>query len=261
MRYQGFIEKYNVPQTNFLLYHGVSEAIKRYLKVVKLAPLTHKKIYASELWDCIMAGSRTIKIKLQEDNSIPTAVKKWNEIFINLKWNIIFKNAIKNSADSQLQWFQLRLIHRILPTKKYLVQCNLTVDSSCSFCGVTDETLSHLFWNCRHVKSFWDDMINFLHEKCIHCTRLYFKEELILFGSAEKIKTDGPMNFLILFAKFYIYKCKFDNIKPNLKTYLKQLQHRISIERALAFKSNKYEAFKNSWFVYQPLFTNENIQL
>ena len=69
------------------------------------------------------------------------------------------------------------------------------------------------------------------------------------------------MNFLILFAKFYIYKCKFDNIKPNLKTYIKLLQHRISIERALAFKSNKYEAFKNSWFVYQPLFTNENIQL
>ena len=208
-----------------------------------------------------MAGSNVIKTKLQEKIAVPTAVNKWNEIFVDLKWNIIFKNAIKHSSDSQLQWFQIRLIHRILPTKKYLVQCNLTDDPSCSFCGNTDETLSHLFWNCTHVQKFWEDMINLLHDKCVHCARLLLKEELILFGTANNIKTDRPLNFIILFAKFYIYKCKFDNSKPNLQAFIKQLQHRILIERALALKYNKYEMFKLNWFVYLPIFTVRNIQL
>ena len=154
MSFQDFKNKYNVANADFLLYQGVSEAIKKYLNDVKRHPLLHRKIYASELWDCILAGNKVIKAKLHEEISMPTAVKKWNEIFIDLKWNTIFKNTIKHSSDSQLRWFQIRLIHRILPTKKYLFRCNLTDDPLCSFCGDTDETLSHLFWNCTHVKSF-----------------------------------------------------------------------------------------------------------
>ena len=97
-----------------------------------------------------------------------------------------------------------------------------------------------------------------LHEKCIHCTRFKFKEELVLFGYAEKIYIDRPMDLIILFAKFYIYKCKFESNKPSIKPFLQQLTHRIRIERTIANNNNKY---KEEWFVYEPLFENSQMNI
>ena len=231
------------------------------MKETKNNPKKYNQIYAKELWACITAGSRNIKNKLQEDNSLPTATKKWNQSFNNLKWKSIFKNAIKHSLDTQLQWFQLRLIHRILPTKKYLALCKLTDSSQCSFCNNNTEFLSRLFWHCIHVKKFWEELQNLLHEKCIHCTRFKFNEELILFGCAEKVYTDRPMNLIILFAKFYIYKCKFESNKPSIKPFLQQLAHRIRIERTIANCNNKYNEHKVEWFVYEPLFRIAQINI
>ena len=225
-----------------------------YMKETKNNPMKYNQIYAKELWACITAGSRNIKNKLQEDNSLPTATKKWNQSFNNLKWKTIFKNAIKHSLDTQLQWFQLRLIHRILPTKKYLALCKLTDSSQCSFCNDNTESLSHLFWHCIHVRKFWEELQKLLYENCIHCTRFKFKEELILFGCAENVYTDKPMNLIILFAKFYIYKCKFESNKPSLKPFLQQLANRIRIEKTIANCNNKYNKHKEEWFVYEPLF-------
>ena len=209
--------------------------------------------------NCGLASQQVVeisKINYKKTTHYQQQQKKWNQSFNNLKWKSIFKNAIKHSLDTQLQWFQLRLIHRILPTKKYLALCKLTDSSLCSFCNDSTESLRHLFWHCIHIKKFWEDLQNILHEKCIHSIRFRFKEELILFGYADNIYTDRPMNLIILFAKFYIYKCKFESIKPSIKPFLQQLTHRIRIERRIAYNNDKYNNYKVEWFVYEPLFKN-----
>ena len=64
------------------------------------------------------------------------------------------------------------------------------------------------------------------------------------------------MNLIILFAKFYIYKCKFESNKPSIKPFLQQLTHRIRIERTIAYSNDKYKNYEVEWFVYEPLFKN-----
>ena len=79
--YLEFKTKFEVPLTNFLVYQGVAQGIKCYMKETKNNPMKYNQIYAKELWACITAGSRNIKNKLQEDNSLPTATKKMEPIF------------------------------------------------------------------------------------------------------------------------------------------------------------------------------------
>ena len=86
------------------------------------------------------------------------------------------------------------------------------------------ETLQHLFWECPIVNQFWQNLLQLIHEKCHHCTRFYFCPELILFGLANEIYTDRIMDFIILFAKFYIYKCKLNELRPDILSFLRQLK-------------------------------------
>ena len=237
-----------------MLYFGVITTIKAYMNNVKRNPGKHKTILSHELYACIRTGNKHVKEKLLEDNILPTATAKWNLQFQGLNWKAIFTNCFRCSPDSQLQWFQTRLIHRILPTNKYLFTCKLKDSSTCHFCMHEIETLSHLFWNCVHVKKFWNDLLKLLQDKCMHCTRLILNEQLILFGTSDNICIDKPLNFIILFAKFYIYKCRFQDNLPNTTTFLRQLQHRFTIEKTIAFKNNKHREFERNWQLYSPLF-------
>ena len=121
---------------------------------------------------------------------MPTASLKWNLHFPNLNWKTIFSKCYKTSRDTQLQWFQARLLHRILPTEKYLHMCKIKDSPSCKFCRDSVETITHLFWECEVVKKFWDELLILLHERCQHCSRLYFCIELIIFGGTNNITTD-----------------------------------------------------------------------
>ena len=248
-----FKAKYNVTQTNFMLYFGIISAIKRYLVQIE-NNRNCKSMLLDEVWACIMAGNKTVKATFQDDKNLPTASIKWNLEFENLNWTRIFIKCFKVSSDPKLQWFQARLLHRILPTKKYLALCNLTDSSRCVFCDKEVETLNHLFWNCEHVQKFWNDLKLLLDEKCPHCSRLNLTKELILFGTKENTFTDSPIDFIILFAKFYIYKTKLNETRPHIKQFVQQLKFRITIEKALACKNNKEHTFENNWRLYKPLF-------
>ena len=39
----------------------------------------------------------------------------------NLNWEKIFTRWFNSTADTQLKWFQTRLLHRVLPTNIYLL--------------------------------------------------------------------------------------------------------------------------------------------
>ena len=54
----------------------------------------------------------------------------------------------------KLRDFQYRYLNRIVPTNKFLSKCQIVSSSICDFCNMEIETMHHLFWECRHVQSF-----------------------------------------------------------------------------------------------------------
>ena len=65
----------------------------------------------------------------------PTSVQSWSKHyppFAN-KWNNLFKNISKMSADNKLRQFSFKLLHRILVTKKELKRYKIKPDDECFF--------------------------------------------------------------------------------------------------------------------------------
>ena len=179
--------------------------------------------------------------------------------FSKLNWKTIFIKCFKTTIDTQLQWFQARIIiYRILPTRRYLNICKIVDSPQCLFCINHEETLTHLFWGCNVVKTFWQDLENILRNKCTNSARFSFSLELVIFGTSLLIKTDKVIECIILFAKFYIYKCRFQDNIPNCLAYMTHLKHRYQIEKLLAIRSNNYNLFQLSWLPYIGLFDTSN---
>ena len=116
------------------------------------------------------------------------------------------------------------------------------------------ETLQHLLWECPIVNQFWQNLLRLIHEKCHHCARFYFCPELILFGFANEVNTDRTMDFIILFAKFYIYKCKLNELRPDILSILRQLKKRLLVEEKVSEINNKDTWFEREWKMYRRLF-------
>ena len=254
LSYNDFVIRYVNVRIDPVIYNGISRAVTRFLNNVINQRCRYNKMLCHEVWACIDSGNSSVNNLLQNDNDIPTASKKWNLEFVNLNWRAIFKKCMYNTTDPQLQWFQARLLHRILPTQKYLNLCKLADSATCVFCKNDIESLNHLFWDCYHVKMFWTALMNLLHEKCTHCIRLSFTKELIMFGLAENIRTDSALDSIILYAKFFIYKCKLRESLPILEHFLHELSHRVIVEKAIAFSQGKQRLSFEKWQLYRQIF-------
>ena len=128
---------------------------------------------------------------LDKFEAVPAAVNKWNKIHsYPLNWKKIFTKTRKTTLDTQLRWFQLRILHRILPTNKYLCMCRIVESACCSFRKQEEETISHLFWHCNIVQVFWAKLKTTLNESCEKNFERIFIETLVLFGVKENVAAD-----------------------------------------------------------------------
>ena len=104
--------------------------------------------------------------------------------------------------------FLFKLIHRIVVNKKELHRYGIKTDDECLYCGEKD-SIDHTFFNCRLVKIFVNNVIEWFN--AANNSKFAPKIEEKLFGI-----TSGPyekeilkkFNYTILFMKYYIYTSK-----------------------------------------------------
>ena len=98
----------------------------------------------------------------------------------------------------------------------------------CTFCKKEIESLEHLFYNCKITRSFWVALRSWLMECNINLEPLSTFNVLCgIFNAGEDFVIG---NRLILMAKFYIYRCKLNGVKPGMRvlnTYIKALTSNI----------------------------------
>lgn len=52
-----------------------------------------------------------------------------------------------------------KIVKDILPTKSNLVKMGITTDRCCVLCRLSEETTTHLFWDCKVVKDLWSFLL------------------------------------------------------------------------------------------------------
>ena len=67
--------------------------------------------------------------------SEPSAVRAWKKLFSDLPdWGDCFVNIYKSSKDNKIRQFTFKVVHRIITTKKELLEYKLACDDKCPFC-------------------------------------------------------------------------------------------------------------------------------
>ena len=166
-----------------------------------------------------------------------------------IDWHRVLKKA-KKIGEIKLKWFQLRICFRILVTNKILRQMRIVDNDKCNFCKTETDTVEHYLWDCVHVHSFWSDLVSLMQRKCENCITLTISQEMVLFGTDENCEMDDVFELILLFAKFFVYKCRFNNTRPRLQAFLKELQYKYKTEEHVHCLKMQHNEFHRKWYPY-----------
>ena len=251
-------KKYDV-RINFLHLHGIKKAIRNSysdfldqtynslalpfqgfnVKTVLMDPKGCKRFYN------ILLTNNKVKYK---------CINKWNlllpSFFSEVDWHKVCSYNWKCTSEVKLRWFQFRLLNRILGTNTLMVKIGKTNNPLCTFCGLADESLFHLFWECSFTQKVWRDFQNWVKTKLnINIT---LSKELVLFGNY--VYKDYVFNNILLVLKFCVYKSKVKNEKPSFSYCKIDIKNFYLKEKFMYNINGKQRTFDNRWHKWKSLF-------
>lgn len=245
--------------SNTLVYYGTIRAIKSYLKEIKVN-ITHKEkspFIPSHILPLLQQhkGSQAIYDILNKNKEIPTGKISWNKIynFSQKDWNQIYIFPFTITKYPALLWFQISINHNILVTNKLLYQMKLRNSPLCTFCGLNNETICHLLWQCECTKQFIKELLEWLQSYNINCI---VTENFFLFGKQGEHLYPTAVKFIIFYAKYYIYISRCTQRYLFLYSFKKKLKFMHKVHFHIASKNNMLDAFHKEWSQYQILMTD-----
>ena len=143
--------------------------------------------------------------------------------------NVLSDNELKNvyllsrrcTKDTQLIEFQFKTLHRYLPTNSLLFVMGKVASNKCTFCGLYSESIMHLLFECNDVRNLWYQIETTL-QRIFHSPFSLTCFDVI-FGYNVKKSESLPVNLIILYVKYFIWKQRCLLLMPNyglLKAYV-----------------------------------------
>lgn len=160
------------------------------------------------------------------------------EVEGEIDWANIHDNNFRCTIETQLRSFYFKIFHRAICTNKFLHKIGKIESPLCFFCNGASESLVHLFCDCDNILNLWDSLSAFIEKKT---------NENYKFSKFEKMFGVDPtstchstcINYLILCLKFYIYRCRFQQIIPKFQAYLNLIKIKFKTEYKIAEKNGK----------------------
>ena len=92
-----------------------------------------------------------------------------------------------------------------------------------------------------------------LKEKRFNCAWFSINPTLILFGHDGKTTTDEAFDFILLHAKFFVYRCRLNELKPKLEAFINNLKHIYEVDKHVHLMEMTHEQFVKKWTLYNHL--------
>ena len=254
LSFNAFQIKYslNIP---FTIYYGIITCIskrrvnlsefKDYAISIPFIPSSIKKITKEK------KGTKSLyEIFVKRMYVKPKSELKW-EYDLNIQNDIAWWencNSILHylTKDVKLLWFNYRILHRIISTNAYLYKIGIKESDKCSFCGLETENISHLFYECSYVRSFWGQISSWIKEK-LNIDK-DFTIENILFGMFLHMKI---LTLIITLAKYHIYRQKMRNALPSTYGFKQELIQYRKYEKYIYMKKFSINKYINKWGIFR----------
>jgi hypothetical protein len=192
--------------------------------------LTNKEIY----WIFINEKKIPPKITQCNWNKFNLTQDEWKEIFC--------VPAI--IRDTKIRTFQYKLLFNLLPCNLYLNRIKRSDTNTCDQCQLLDDT-PHYMAGCERVKPFWNSFTRWWNQMTNE--KLILSNKIILTGMLGKKEKNKLLNACLLLAKWNIYKTKLNLSNVSFYKYLCDLKYFLVIEKTIAIRNNKLEAYENTW--------------
>ena len=256
LNFEEFCTKYNF-SARLLDYWGCINCIKAYIRNNKIDFTSRKPNEIPKALDIVTntkKGSKLFYKIMIGKTKISNPCTNWERILnTNISWSDVFLKT-KYISEIKLKWFQIKINNRILVTNSLLKNMGITQTNICNFCDREKDTILHYLWQCEHAQTFWKDFENCLKDMCFNCERLSLNDSLVLFGNDGMTRLDEGFLFILLHAKFFIYKCRIIKIKPTMAYFLRNLHHIKLIDLHVHKIEMKYSKFIKKWLPYNRLF-------
>ena len=256
---------YSLDSINHLNYIRAKTVVNKYIH--KYDQMKHSKIIrpVMPMNMCIIntskKGAKSYYRILEQNKYNDHKIKvKWNQDFgINIDkktWNVTFKIAFNTISNNILTWFQVKILYRILGTRKYLTKLGIYNEDICKRCKIEEENLMHMFVGCAEVAKFWQVIENYVADNS--GIKIKFTDFTIMFGYHLTDSNKIPINALILVVKKYIYDSSISNTTGNLNLLVlkHRLQEMYSDEKMLSVLNSTENTFKQNWGKLQNVFSH-----
>ena len=127
-----------------MLFPGTGDPLISYINDIPIK--TSETIFRSTI--CKPKISKTVYSTYINTIALPPVAKlKWsiNYEITDDDWHSIFRIPFCSVRDTAIQYFQYRILHRVLGLNSLLFKMKMTDSPKCSFCNTEDETIEHFF--------------------------------------------------------------------------------------------------------------------
>ena len=148
-------------------------------------------------------------------------------------WNASPKPSISN-------------LNRFYPCGYMLNIWKINSDNKCKICSKID-TLEHYFTECIGVQMLWQAVkiwFTYHFEVRINFRPLDIIFRIPNFGNNNELNV---LNFVILFAKFFIKQCKLNKNHVNFPAFINKLKERMATERYIHVLNDTLIEFATKW--------------
>jgi hypothetical protein len=178
----------------------------------------------------------------------PTSENKWAEkldfVITEEMWQSIYTNQ-QSISDTTLSNFQFKITHRLLACNYNLKIWKIRDNNYCDKCKQID-TMEHMLINCEESKLFWKQIFNWWAANM----KIWFEVGTyeIVFGIPNDLSEHivNQLNFFIIVAKYYIYKCKKTASYMHVYELLLEVKQRIIMKREFKYETDQKQ-FNARW--------------
>ena len=245
-----FQEVYNL-KINYLTYIGIIRSIpqtwKSLLKNEPFIRATDENTH--HCLDDIKFGSGNTRdfyeIFKKRKFKTPTSEKIYSKLDYskNVDWKSAWKLIYETTKEVKIRIFQFKVLHRILATNLFLMNNKIRDNPLCQNCNL-EESVEHLFWECKECKTFWDAFQMFYNQSTQQ--NLELTCQTIIFGKLPS-KGNELFNHLLLIAKYHLYSIRFLDKRPSFDIFLSSVKNVLLTEKNIAKQTGKLAYHNYKW--------------
>ena len=189
--YNEFLEEYNIPVSPgeyakvfgaissgiCMLFKSQPRVEPHQLSLLSLSDTAIGKICFS----CNHGNNNLIRSLFKRDvTSVPYVILYWNRYVEDIDWKNVWLLPNRYLLTNKVREISFKIIHRCYPSNDHIhKRFKKVIDVKCSFCSMEIETVTHLFWLCPIVQSFWTDICNFIANTIDKNCELFWKDVLL----------------------------------------------------------------------------------